>query len=78
MKAFELLKVNESLLRAMDGHSLAINDVRYIDMMSEFMTMTKEGHKKTYIIQYLADKYDLAERTLYRVIERMMQEIELN
>lgn len=78
MKAFELLKVNESLLRAMDGHSLAINDVRYIDMMSEFMTMTKDGYKKTYIIQHLADKYDLAERTLYRVIERMMQEIELN
>lgn len=77
MKAFELLKVNESLLKAMDGLSLSINDVKYIGMFQEYERMMSEGLKKTYIVQTLADKYDIAERTLYRVIDKMMQDVKI-
>ena len=77
MKAFELLKVNESLLKAMDNMSLSINDVKYINMLREYETMMSEGLKKTYIVQMLADKYEIAERTLYRVIDKLMQEVKI-
>lgn len=75
MKAYELLKVNESLLRTMDGASLAIGDVKYIELISEFERLTVAGEKKTYIIQLLADKFNIAERTIYRIIERLMQDV---
>lgn len=75
MKAYELLKVNESLLKAMDGASLAIGDIKYVNMVYEFEQMIAKGDKKTYIVQTLAEKYEIAERTLYRVIERLMQDI---
>lgn len=77
MKAFELLKVNESLLKAMDDLSLSINDVKYIKMLREYEDMMTEGLKKTYIVQTLADKYEIAERTLYRVIDKLMQEVNI-
>lgn len=77
MKAFELLKVNESLLKAMDDLSLSINDVKYIKMLREYEDMMTEGLKKTYIVQTLADKYEIAERTLYRVIDKLMQEVKI-
>ena len=75
MKAFELLKANESMLRVMDGFSLSIHDVRYVDMLREYERMMADGVKKTYVVQVLADKYDIAERTLYRVIDRLMQDV---
>lgn len=75
MKAYELLKVNESLLRTMDGASLTIGDVKYIDLVYEFERLTMAGEKKTYIIQVIADKFNIAERTVYRIIERLMQDV---
>lgn len=77
MKAFELLKVNESLLKAMDKVSLSISDVKYIDMLKEFEKMKQEGCKKTYIVQVLSDKYEIAERTFYRVIDKLTQDVAL-
>lgn len=75
MKAFELLKVNESLLKVMDGLSLAISDVKYIDLVSDFQEMASRGEKKTYIVQVLSDKYDVAERTIYRVVDKLLSDI---
>lgn len=75
MKAFELLKVNESLLKTMEGYSLSIGDVKYINLLRDYEKMSTEGLKKTYIVQSLADKYEIAERTLYRVIDKLMQDV---
>ena len=75
MKAFELLKLNESLLKTMDDLSLSINDVKYVELLRDYERMVLEGNKKTYIVQTLADKYDIAERTLYRVIDKLMQDV---
>ena len=77
MKAFELLKVNESLLKAMEKYSLSISDVKYINLLRDYESMNKDGLKKTYIVQVLADKYEIAERTLYRAIDKLMQEIDV-
>lgn len=78
MKAYELLNINESLLKVMDSLSLAISDVKYVPVIKEYLRLMGEGNKKTYVIQVLSDKYDIAERTLYRVVEKMMGDVELN
>lgn len=78
MKAYELLNINESLLKVMDSLSLAISDVKYVPVIKEYIRLMGEGNKKTYVVQVLSDKYDIAERTLYRVVEKMMGDVELN
>lgn len=75
MRAYELFSLNESLLKVMDSASLSISDVRYMPAIREYMDMTDAGEKKTYVIQFLSDKYDVADRTLYRIIDKMMREI---
>lgn len=75
MKGYELLKVNRSLLEAMDGMALAISDVKYVDLVEDFVRMMKDGNKKTYVVQVLTDKYDVAERTIYRIVDKLMAEI---
>lgn len=78
MKAYELLNINESLLKVMDSLSLAISDVKYVPVIKEYIRLMGEGNKKTYVVQVLSDKYDIAERTLYRVVEKMMGDVEFN
>lgn len=78
MKAYELLNINESLLKVMDSLSLAISDVKYVPVIKEYLRLMGEGNKKTYVVQVLSDKYDIAERTLYRVVDKMMGDVELN
>lgn len=49
MKAYELLILNKSLLQMMGDASLDVGDVKYIPVYQEYVRLSKEGHKKTYI-----------------------------
>lgn len=75
MKAYELLITNKSLLIAMDKCAIQASDVKYAKLITEYIAMLSEGHKKTYIVQHLSDVYDIPERTLYRIIERLMKNV---
>lgn len=46
------------------------DDVRYIDLYSEFEEMKKRGEETTYAVLYLAGKYAVSERKVYDVIRR--------
>lgn len=46
------------------------DDVRYIDLYSEFEEMKNRGEKTTYAVLYLAGKYSICERKVYDVIKR--------
>ena len=37
----------------------------------------KEGHKKTYVLQYLSDEYSVDERTIYRVVKKFSTEVDM-
>ena len=46
------------------------DDVRYIDLYSEFEEMKNRGEKTTYAVLYLANKYSICEHKVYDVIKR--------
>ena len=70
MNAYELLILNRNILQVMDGVSLDVGDVKYILVYQDYVRLSQEGHKKTYIMQYLSDEYNIAERTIYRIIDK--------
>lgn len=55
MKAYELLYINRNTLRIMSEMSLDASDIKYLEMYKDYTRLTAEGHKKAYIMQYLAD-----------------------
>ena len=77
MKAYELLILNKSLLQMMGDASLDVGDVKYIPVYQEYLRLSKEGHKKTYIMQYLSDEYNIAERTIYRIIDKFSSKVDI-
>ena len=75
MKAYELLCVNKNMLKLMAESSLDIADIKYLEMYKDYQRLSSEGHKKAYIMQYLSDEYNISERTIYRVIDRLSVDI---
>lgn len=75
MKAFELLTINQGILQLMKNAALDISDIKYLPMYNEYVRLAKEGHKKTYIVQYLSDEYEISCRNVYRVIEKFSADI---
>lgn len=75
MTTYELLRINENLIMTMQQQTVDISDVQYLDMYKEYLRMVQEGHKKTYIIAFLSDEYNIGQRTLYRVIDKLSADV---
>lgn len=52
-------------------NEVMVTDFKHIDVYEEYLRMKGEGAKVTYIVAILSAKYNLGERTLYRLISRM-------
>lgn len=75
MTHYELLKSGESLLNTIRKNGVTVDDVRYLEVFENLERMEREGHKKTFIVAYLCNQYDISEATLYRVANRMRRAI---
>jgi hypothetical protein len=75
MTHYELLKSGESLLNTIRKNGVTADDVRYLEVFENLERMEREGHKKTFIVAYLCNQYDISEATLYRVANRMRRAI---
>lgn len=71
----ELIKANESLLAVMSTNGIEPNLVCYLEMFSDYDRLIQEGHKKTYVVQYLSEQYELNERKIYRIIGIMQKTV---
>jgi len=77
MNAFELLTIHRNVLELMSSVSIEVGDVKYIGMYKEYRRMVDDGHKMTYIVQYLSDEYGVGESTVYRVIKKFSEDVEI-
>lgn len=71
MTQYDVLRLCESTLRMLDGNGIDPKDIRYLDMYREYERLSGEGHKVTYIVEYLSKQYDCGVATIYRAIARM-------
>lgn len=74
---YDFLAINKSMLEVLSMLPIDIRDVKYLDLYKDYMRLASEGHKKTYIMQYLSDEYNVNERTIYRVIKKLSTEVEV-
>lgn len=75
MTNFELLSMNESLMRFLCENHINVNDVRNLEIYREFERMKKEGHKVSYIAVNVAERFGLTDRGVYKIVKRLGQTI---
>lgn len=75
ISGYMLLKLNISQVEMMSKHGLLINDVRYVPMFEEYLSLRRDGAKKKQTMEYLARKYFVGESTVKRVIKRFSRRV---
>lgn len=75
MTRYELIQLNKSLLETMVENSIDIKDVKYLDLVAEFKDMKAKHHKVGYIVYHLSEKYQMSERGIYKLIDRMTKRV---
>lgn len=70
MTLFEALKFNREPLEMLINLGGKQDDLRFIDLYTEYEVMKKQGEKTTYTVAFLAHKYSVSERKVYDIIKR--------
>lgn len=78
MTNYELLIMNRSMVEVLLANHININDVQNFQIYEQFMEMKKQGHKVTYITVFLAHKYGMTDRGIYKIIKRLSRSVSVN
>lgn len=70
MTNYELISLNESLLRTIVMNKIHVDDVRYTSLYKDYLRMKENGDKMTYIVAVLAKRYRIGERKVYTLCHR--------
>lgn len=71
MSIFELLFLNRDYLFHLQSLNVKIEDCNFINLFIEYLQMKRDEEKITYIVAYLADKYNISIRKVYQIIKKM-------
>lgn len=78
MTNYELLIMNRSMVEVLLANHININDIQNLQIYEQFMEMKKQGHKVTYITVFLAHKYGMTDRGIYKIIKRLSRSVSVN
>jgi hypothetical protein len=77
MNVYEFLNTHKGVMEQLQSLPVQPSDVRYLELYKDYNRLMKEGHKKTYVLQYLSDEYSVDERTIYRVVKKFSTEVDM-
>lgn len=77
MTHYELLKSAATICRILAVNKVKTADVCFVPLYDDYIRMKGEGHKMTYIVFYLSEKYCVSEAAVYRIVKRMGKDIRI-
>ncbi len=75
MTVFEFLKVNETFIKYLIEILPSVHLLEHLELYNEFQKLQKQGEKVSYIVAILADKYNVTERLIYKVVKQYKQHV---
>lgn len=75
MTRYDLIKSAESILRICDEAGIDPKEARYLAVFEDWQRLTKEGHKKVWILAYLSQQYGISEATVKRIARKMRKKV---
>lgn len=74
MKVIEILNFNRELLTRLLESGIRLEDVRYVNLYTDYFHLLMAGEKMTYIVAILAERYGISERKVYGLIKRFQSD----
>jgi len=77
VSGYMLLKLNLNQVKTMSKCGLSVDDVRYVPMYEEYLSLRRSDVPKERIYQHFRSKYNVSESTEKRVIRRLSRRVKL-
>ncbi len=77
MKIYEILSINCELLERLNNFGINTNDFKDVEIYREYLKMKSLGHKVSYIVMALSDKFNICERKVYKIISKMEKDCQI-
>ena len=77
MKVADLVKFSGEMLKRLHDSGISTDDYQWLKMYEDFEKMRLEGHKTTYIVATIAQKYGICERKVYKVVKHFRRECQI-
>ena len=74
MKVIEILNFNRELLTRLLESGIRLEDVRYVNLYTDYFHLLRAGEKMTDIVAILAERYGISERKVYGLIKRFQSD----
>ena len=78
MKVADLVKFSGEMLKRLHDSGISTEDYQWLKLYEDFERMRLEGHKTTYIVACLSDKYDICERKVYKLVKHFRGECQID
>ena len=75
ISGYMLLKLNLNQVKLMSKFGLSVDDVKYVPMYEEYLSLRHDGVPKERIYQYFRTKYHVSESTAKRVVKRLSRQV---
>ena len=75
MKVAELVKISKEAMKMMSHSGIKTDDWQHVAMYDEYLDMRKNREKFRYIMAYLAEKYNISESSVKRIVKRLSGEV---
>lgn len=72
---YDIVKANANVLHQLTSAGASAEDYKNIPLYEEFVRLTRDGLKTTYVVIHLCQEYELSERSVWRIIERFRRGI---
>ena len=74
MKVGELLKIGGEMLKTLHDNGISMDDYKYLPLFEDFHVMKEQGDKTTYIVTVLSERYNVCERKVYKLLQRLLKD----
>jgi hypothetical protein len=75
MKAHEAIKLVRAPIELLISKGVNPSSAKYLDMFYEYLRMTEEGSKKTYVVACLCAKYGVGRTKFFELVGEFEREI---
>ena len=77
MRVVKLVEMCAKMMETLSENGIKMEDYKYLPLFYDYERMLGEGDKTTYIVMCLQEKYNIPERSIYRVLERFKKAAKL-
>lgn len=75
MRVADLVKISLPTMEMLSKHDIKMSDCKYVNLYADYEELVGNGSKISYVVAVLAEKYNMSETSVYRLLRKFKRTI---